>query len=257
MKNYVWCIDGMAHFGRVVSAAIGWDLLIETPVPDCDTVFIVGLYDPPNYTRTLDMTKRAKRRVIQFCGTDVLYLSRPAMLPEATFTCDSDALREELWDKGISATTVTLPTTIHPTVTPLPEKPCIAVYFGSNATKYGSQQVRILQDVFRDVTWLTYPYGEYTPEEMPEVIKSATVYLRLTEHDGGAVSAREYMEAGRRVVCTADMPFAAKVHHDDLMEIISALRRALRETEPDYEAAAYYHEFNSTERFLSDMEAVL
>jgi len=95
VKNYVWCIDGMAHFGRVVSAAIGWDLLIETPVPDCDTVFIVGLYDPPNYTRTLDMTKRAKRRVIQFCGTDVLYLSRPAMLPEATFTCDSDALRED------------------------------------------------------------------------------------------------------------------------------------------------------------------
>jgi hypothetical protein len=65
------------------------------------------------------------------------------------------------------------------------------------------------------------------------------------------------MEAGRRVVCTADMPFATKVHHDDLMEIISALRRALRETEPDYEAAAYYHEFNSTERFLSDMGAVL
>jgi hypothetical protein len=257
VKDYVWCMEGMAHFGRLVASVLEWDLLIDTPVPDCDTVFIVGLYDPPHYSHTLDMTKRAKRRVIQFCGSDVLFLSKPAMLPDATFTCDGDALKDELWSKGIDATVCTLPTTVHPTVTPYPEKPCVAVYFGGNATRYGSQQVAALQDVFPDVEWLTYPFGEYTAEQMPDVIARATVYLRLTEHDGGAVSSREYLEAGRRVICTADTPYATRVRHDDLTGIIIALRRALRETEPDYEAAAYYHAFNSAERFKADLGAVL
>ena len=39
---------------------------------------------------------------------------------------------------------------------------------------------------------------------------------RTTHHDGGCMSAREFMQAGRRAIVTSELPFARRVRPDDL-----------------------------------------
>ena len=78
MRNVVWCLPAMRYFGELASRVLGWELMIGGPTGDCDTCYIVGMYDPPTYEHTLSMTHRAKRRVIHWCGTDV------TMLPSAS-----------------------------------------------------------------------------------------------------------------------------------------------------------------------------
>ena len=256
--NAVWCVSGMQHFGRIVSDALGWTLFVDTPVLDADTVYIVGMYDPPNYAHTLDMTKGAKKRLIHWCGTDVQALVRPDMLPEATHVAETPWLRDVLLTKGVSVDgCVTLPTHVHPDVTPLPDDDVVACYLGSNPSKYGESMLRALAELMPDVKFRAYTYGMYDSNEMLDVIADAKVYLRLVYPDGSATSAREYMEAGRRAITTVPVDYATVVRPDDLSAVAAAIRRALRETEPDYEAAAYYHEFNSVERFVDDVRGLL
>ena len=256
--NAVWCVSGMHHFGRVVSDALGWRLFVDAPVLDADTVLIIGMYDPPNYNYTLKMTQGAKKRVIFWCGSDIQALVRPDMLPDATHIAEAEWSREVLLAKGVSVDgCVTFPTSIHPKVTPLPEDDVVACYLGSNPSKYGESMLRALAELMPDVKFRAYTYGMYDSNEMLDVIADAKVYLRLVYPDGSATSAREYMEAGRRAITTVPVDYATVVKPDDLSAIASAVRRALRESEPDYEAAAYYHEFNSVERFVDDVRGLL
>ena len=256
-QNVVWCVQGMSYFGRLISDVLGWPLYIDTPVLDADTVYIIGLYDPPNYQHTLSMTAGAKRRIIHWCGSDVYSLVRPDFLPEATHLCESDGLRQALFHKGIDATVCPFPTTITPGVTPLPDGDVVNVYLGGSPAKYGEGTVRALAEAMPDVQFHVYPFGKYTPEQMHLVIARAKVYLRLVYPDGSANSAREHMAAGRRAICATDVEYAKRVAPDDLPALISALRVALRHTEPDYDAAAYYHEFNSRRRYLNDVRGHL
>lgn len=247
----------MEHFGKIVSKALGWPLFIDAPVLDADLVYIVGLYDPPNYAYSLDMTKGAKRRVIHWCGSDVYGLVRPDMLPEATHLCESEWLSEQLHFKGVDAAVCTFPTNIIPEVTPFPERDVVSVYLGSSPTRYGESTVRALADMMPDVTFHVYGFGQYTADEMHEVIAKTKVYLRLCYPDGSATSAREYMCAGRRAICAVPIAHAKRVVMDDLAGIKSAVERALRETEPDYEAAEYHQRFNNPERYAQDVRSAL
>lgn len=269
LDRAVWCVGkvvqsdppyfgGMTFFGSLAAKVLDAPLYAQCPVGTCDTVHIVGLYDPPNYELTLESTKLAKRRVFHWCGTDVEMLRDSSILPEATHVCDSANLRAELLEKGIDAAVVPWPTAVHAPVTPLPEQPTIAMYVGSDPVKYGAGIAQAAVDAllveFPDLRVAVYRHGQYPPEAMPDLIAQSSVYLRLTAHDGGAMSAREFMEAGRRAVVTADMPHASVVTRSDFYGVVAALRTALRATEPDLEAAAYYREFNCEERFLSLME---
>ena len=256
--NAVWCTGGMEHFGRIVSGALGYPLFVDTPVLDADTVLIIGMYDPPNYNYTLKMTQGAKKRVIFWCGSDIQALVRPDMLPDATHIAEAPWSREVLLAKGVSVDgCVTFPTSIHPKVTPLPEDDVVACYLGSNPSKYGESMLRALAELMPDVKFRAYTYGMYDDEAMLQVIAEARVYLRLVYPDGSAMSAREYIEAGRRAVTTVPVDHATVVNPDDISGIAAAIRRALREDEPDYEAAAYYHEFNSAERFVGEVGELL
>jgi len=258
LDTVVWAIPSMGFFGQVVANAIDAPPMVDAPVPDCKDVYIIGMYDAPTYARTVDATKRADRRIIHWCGTDVLRLAEPHMLPNnAVHLCESEALKEELAEKGVEAEVVTFPTTQRFPVTPLPEKPVVGVYLGGNPLFYGTRIVSYLQDVFPDVGWHTYGVHTYQAEQMPSVVSQCSVNLRLTPHDGSANTAREFMEAGRRVVGTTDLPYVQLVKRSDLETTIRKLRAALKETEPDYEAAAFYHEFNSKERYLRDLGEAL
>ena len=254
--NCVWCINAMQYFGRVAAEALGWLLFIDAPVPDCDTVYIIGMYDPPTYNLTLERTKRAKRRVIHWCGSDVQHIA-PSYLPEALHIAESENLKRELWEHGIDSHVAMFPTPLHPPILPLPEVPTISAYFGSNPQKYGAQQLVMLQDVFKDVNWLTYQIGQYDQRQMLDVVANTTVHVRLTEHDGSATSVREMLEGGRYVVSNVDAPFVKRVQFDDMNEIIPAIATALKAKEPDTKAAEYYREFNKRERYLNDVGAVL
>lgn len=251
----VYSLPGMAFFGEHIAKTLDAPHYCGCMIPDCETVYIIGLYDPPNYDYTWEQTKRAKRRVIHWCGTDVQLLRDDAAMPEATHLCESDNLRRELLAKGIIAEVITFPTHIHPPVTPLPAEPTIAIYVGSDPRKYGADVAQAAIDAihpdFPSLRVAVYRHGQYDQEQMLDLISQSSVYLRLPKHDGSANSAREFMEAGREVVCTADLPHARVVSRSDFPGLVRALRNALRVTEPDGDVAAYYKEFNSAERYLA------
>ncbi len=260
----VYCLDGMSFWGGVAASLLDCRLYQQVPLAKhYDKVLVIGMYDAPMYATTLDHTRWAKQRVIMWCGTDVQFLPYDSnlVLPEAVHLCDSEALREELWDKGIEATVVPWPAPHHFDVTPLPEQKAVAFYMGSDPEKYGWSVLRaaleVMEHDYPELTVYTYGANEMPPEKLAEVVALSNVYVRLTEHDGGAMSAKEYLEAGRRVVCTADLEYASRVKHDDVVAVVSALRKALKATEPDYEAAAYWHAQNSVERWKEQVDGLV
>jgi hypothetical protein len=142
-------------------------------------------------------------------------------------------------------------------VTPLPSVPTVSMFVGTDPLRYGATMLRALKDAMPDVRFYEYPQGRYDAEGMRRLIDDTSVYLRLTQHDGGALSAKEYMGAGRRAVITADLPHAIQVSHDDFVGVIAALRRALRQEAPDEEAAAFWTQHNDPARFVADLEEAL
>lgn len=257
MRNVVYGSPAMSFFVDVAADALGWEKAPGSYVGDCDTCLIVGMYDPPFYTQTLTNTARAKRRIIAWCGTDVQVLTDSDVLPDCTHVCDSDELREELWRKGIDATTVMWPTRHHFAVTPLPEKPLVACYLGSDPLKYGSGILAALGEAMPDVEIIGYMFGQYDAPAMKQLVADSTLYVRLTEHDGSAASAREFMEAGRRALVTHDLAYATRVRRDDLVGLITAVRKALKHPYPDTDASEYWKQQNSVERYLEEMGGVL
>jgi hypothetical protein len=253
----VWCLKSMEHFGRIVANALGWTLFVEAPVLDADVVYIIGMYDPPNYNYTLDMTKGARKRIIHWCGSDVYGLTRLDLLPEATHIAESPWLGDALRMKGLQAVHIGFPTPFIPEVTPLPKENTVAVYMGSNPARYGESTVRAIAEMMPDVQFRAYTYGTYPLDQMPRVIADTKVCLRLVYPDGSATSAREFMCAGRRAITAVPVEYATVVVPDDLPGIVSALRVALRHTEPDYDAAAFHQEYNRPERFAAEVEGLL
>jgi len=253
----VWCVNGMEHFGHVLADALGWPLMVGCPTGTVDVALIVGLYDAPHYHATMDCTKAAKKRIIYFCGSDVMMLSMPDILPDATYLCETEAIRQELLAKGVVVDGVSVfPTARHLGVTPYPKKKAVAFYKGNCALKYGSAYISDLQEIFPEVDFIVYSLGHFSDEDMQQLSNDVSVYLRLPEHDGGACSAREFLEAGRRVVCTAPLPFAHQVSREDPVGIIRAVDKALRQPEPDTEAAEFYARDNSAERWKADFSRI-
>ncbi len=252
----VYALQGMSYFGTFASRLLGCRYYEQIPLDrDFDKVLVVGMYDSPMFSTTLKHTQKAKQRIIMWCGSDVQFCPHDAglVLPEATHLCDSENLKQELWERGIDATVCPWPTANNFDVTPYPELPTIAFYQGNQPEKYGASLVtaalEVIQNDKSDFGYLAYWAGEYTAEQMKDVVARSTVYVRLTEHDGGAMSAKEFLQAGRRVICSQDVKYAKRIAHDDLVGLIAALRKALKETEPDYEAAAYWKAQNSVERW--------
>ena len=249
-RKVVWALPAMRHFGEIYSKALGWPLELGSVIGECDTVFVCGLYDIPDYEQTLASIQGAKHKHIHFGGSDVTHLQFPELLPEATFSCDTPVLRDELFAKGIECDFVLYgPTKFHAEVVPLPKTPHVAVYFGTNPIKYGAEIVRVLQDAMPDVKFVGYSYGAVPDEEMVQLIQECTATLRLVAHDGGSATVREFLEAGRYALTTQPFDFAKQIRRDDVNGIIAALREVFKNKEPNWEAAAFYHEANSEETF--------
>jgi hypothetical protein len=248
----------MRHFGELIADTLGWTPYVDCPLgDDIDTAYIIGMYDAPDYDWTLRNTARASRRIIQFCGSDVSALTRPEMLPDAVYLCETEGIQKELAEHGIEAKLLMFPTIVTPDVTPLPEEPVIGFYAGSDGEKYGASMVRFLMEAMPDAKFHVYHLGQYDEATMREVIAGTRVYVRFTRHDGAAASAREYLQAGRRVVATVDLPHVKSVALTDPVGIVRAVRKALKESEPDLDAAAYYAQVNSRNRFFREFQGVL
>ena len=253
IKDAVFCTAGMQHFGKQVASILNWPLFIDTPVGHVDRVLIIGMYDPPYYGHTIEMTQFAKERVIQWCGTDVLMIVESRVLPFATHICDGENLQRELREKGIEASVVYMPTLIHPQ----PNKPStgekvLAFYSGANPEQYGASVVSAAMECLPDWKLFSYKFGQFDKEQMLEIVNECTAYIRLTKHDGGMVSAREFLEAGKPAIVTQDLKYAKVVSPDNLVQVIRAIKKA-GEAGIDMEAHEYYKEFNSTERYLNDL----
>ena len=248
MKGVVWSLTAMEHFARLSADALGWQLILDGPVPDCDVVYIMGMYDPPYYASTLANTKRAKKRVIQWCGSDSKMM-QVDLLPDAIHLASNDLYRDAVRSAGLECETLMMPTANHYEVTPLPETPTISSYFGNNSEAYGAAYIRMLADAFPDAGLMTYHYNEFGPDEMVEITAKTTVQVQLG-NDGGGHSLREAMEAGRYAITTLPLKHATVVHHEDIPRIVREVGKALKKTEPDLQAAEYWKEHNTAEAFV-------
>lgn len=255
-RKVVWCLPAMRFFGQLAADTLGWELMVGGPVGDCDTCYIVGMYDIPYYQHTLQMTHRAKRRIIHWCGSDVLHLMNASILPEALHVADSQRLVDELRSKGVEATELMWPTRHHFEVTPLPEKPRIACYLGSDPIKYGADMFAALEQAMPEYEFVAYSFGSHDAEQMAKLVDETSVYVRLTQHDGSAASAREFMEAGRRAITTNGIDYAVQVNPWDLTGIIAAVRKCASESEPDYDAAAYWSAQNADARYKGEFDGI-
>lgn len=254
-ERIVWCTDSMEHFGGIVSRALGAPLLVQAPVGDCEIVHIVGLLDIQEYDMTREWTARARSRAIHWTGQDVLVLSRPEAVPQAVHFSGTEIVRQALQRAGIESAVAPLPAAYHFEVTPLPETPTVSVYFGSRAPLYSPDVVQAVMESLPNVRFVTYRQGNYDEEGMRRLVAETSVHLRLTQWDGCAVGAREYLEAGRRVVTSQPLEHASTVDLDDLDAILAALQEALSQGTPDTEAAQYWSEANADERFASTVLA--
>ncbi len=254
--NVVWCSGGMSHFGHVAAKALGWPLFIDIPIgDDVDTVYIVGMYDIPDYRFTLRCTARAKHRIIQWCGTDTLFADKE-YLPDAYHFSAAPRYTASLIAAGITEVEpLMLPISFQPEVTPLPKIPTVSTYLGSNPAKYGADCITALMEALPDVRFQTYHLGTYTPEQMREVMENTTVQLQLGAGSGGC-SLREAMQAGRTAIGALDYEHVKPFDPYDFPALIRRVRAALKRTEPDYEAAATWRELNDVDYFVSRVKGV-
>ena len=257
MDRTVWCMEPMRPLGELAARAFGCPLLVGDAVPECDVVHVVGMIDPPEYAATLSSTRAARRRVIHWRAWDVQSLATPTVLPEAVHVADSENLRRALADAGLDATVVPWPTLDHYDLTPLPAEPVVAAYFGGTPDQFGAPVVMALEGLMPDVPFVTYMDGHHDARGMQGIVDGTRVHLRLPDYDGGAMSAKEFMEAGRRAIVTQELPFAQVVRPDDLDGIVLALREALSHDTPDEAAAEYWRKENSDARWLEQMGALL
>ena len=146
---------------------------------------------------------------------------------------------------------------VHAPVTPFASSLVVAVYGGADPHEYGMGMAQALYECLPGVDFLSYTKGQFAAELMPEVIARARVYLRLRRVADGAISSREYLAAGRRVVTTEELPFATRVARDDLPGVLAAVRVALAQPEPDAEAAAYWAPRNAGARFAEEIGRLL
>lgn len=253
----IFCLSSMTTFGDMLKDTLNLPLYVEAMVPPCKRVIIIGMYDAPDYTFSLEMTKQAERRIIYFCGMDVKTLSKPEVLPaNATYLCETVGIQKELRLRGVEAEICTFPTKNHYKVTPYPPNPAIAFYQGNNPRRYGQSLVRLISDSFPDVPILTYGIQGMGPAQMQQVVDKVSVFVSFPDTDAALASCREYLEAGRRVVGTLDIPHVMTVRRDDPPGVIETVRCALEFTEPDMESAAYYKDFNSDERYRNQLAEV-
>lgn len=245
----------MIHFGNVAAEHLGWPLIVDAPTGDVDNVYIIGMYDPPYYRRTLAMTARAKHRIIQWCGTDTALVDAE-YLPEAVHLASDGAYTRRLAaNRGPVAKTVLLPNSVFfAEPLPLPEVPTIGCYLGSNAGKYGAEWIQALSEALPDVRLLTWQYGQYTPEELAQVYAQVTVQVQPGLTSAGC-TLRECMEAGRKCIGNGlDYHGLLPFHEHDFAGFVRNVRNALKATEPDAELAAYWREANDPALFVAAVE---
>jgi hypothetical protein len=253
LDRAVYCSASMQHFGRLASKVMGVPLFVNTFCGDVGIIHIIGMYDPYDYTKTLEDTARCRKKIIHWCGSDVQFLRDSSRLPLADHVCDSDNLKQELLGKGVVATTISWPTSMHVEPSPFPEKNTIAFYGGSNPDKYGMSTLAAVQECIPEWEIFAYGAGVFDEEQMRRVISDCKLYIRLTDHDGGMASPKEFMEAGRYAITTHPIPFARVVVKEDIPGLIREIAKVEELSEPDLAASAYYKEFNSEERFLTQM----
>ncbi|GAB4278010.1 MAG: hypothetical protein Kow0056_09870 [Coriobacteriia bacterium] len=257
MDVTVWCVKQNEFFGNLAGRLLDAPVFVDEPVPECERVHILGMVDPPAYGATLEATRAARERVVHWLGPDVLRLEYPGLLPEAIHLCDSEGLRRSLFERGVDAEVVPWPAAHHFPVTPLPDAPVVAVYFGGNAMEYCARTIAVVESMMPGVEFRGFMRGQLDEDEMSELVEGSRVFLRLSHHEGGALTAREFMGAGRRAVIGQHIPYARVVHPDDLLGIVIALRECLAENEPDQEAAEYWRERNDESGFRERVERAM
>lgn len=189
-----------------------------------------------------------KKIVMHWVGTDVLnaHKAYKAGVVEADLIrrtkhlCQVDWIQKELLEVGIQAAIAQIFcfTDEIPTPTPLPKKFSILSYVGKGREKfYGIDKLIELAQSFPDIPIRIAKLSEYLEplppnihllgwvNDMAKEYRDCVLYLRLTEHDGGAsFSVLEALSYGRYVGFTYAFPCTNKtVDIDELYALVKSL----------------------------------
>jgi len=225
------------------------------------------LYPHMEPVRLLTLAKKMKKKVVvHWIGTDVLelrdYITLNKCLPKFLIDvpdihlADSPSLQEELAELGISTEVIRLlPQIVDADVEPLPDKPAVLAYFSGESRQefYGCRYIlslaRELPDIpfyvvgsgkgeLTDVSANVSFLGEVT--DMESVYRKITAFVRFIQHDSLSAMILEALARGKYVFYSQPFPHTTRLIN--IQNGITALKKALSATTPNWEGAAYVRE---------------
>jgi hypothetical protein len=221
-----------------------------------------------------------KKIIMHWVGTDVLLASKRiregryinyGLVHNSIHLCDSDWLRSELHSIGIEAKQMYLPCfeNMISSPPPLPKQFSILSYVGKGREKfYGFDKLISVAKRFPQILVRITKINGYSEElpanmklighvdDMLEEMRNCTVFLRLPEHDGMAMSVLEALSLGRYVAYSYDYPGVIKIEKDeDLFSFIEKLyqKYSRNELEINYEGYNFVRDNLNSEKVANNL----
>lgn len=209
-----------------------------------------------------------KKVIVHWIGTDCLLVQdNPFKLQMKLIShlidshvADSPNLVEELKAVGISASFISIvPKMLRIEPFPMPDKLRVLSYIMPDRPEfYRADMIAEIASQMPDVEFIIIEEGKVPnpppnikhlgfipPEKMAGVYSNASVFLRLTVHDGISKSVLESLGFGRYVIRTFEFPACFKANStDEVVEILNSLKGV---KEPNMEGVRFIdREFNWT-----------
>ncbi|GAB4278026.1 MAG: hypothetical protein Kow0056_09900 [Coriobacteriia bacterium] len=259
MVSCVWCTAERAGKAVYLADVLDLPLMVDAPVGDCETIHVVGLADPPGYPHTNACTARAKRRVYYWTASDATRLYEPERLADGLHLCEIETAKMLLQKRGFDAGVIPWPVSPTFDLMPLPDKPKVSAYLGDAPFDFCSEVISSIKMALEadGVELEAYTESGTSPERLADIVATTSVHLRLSDFETDMHSARQFLAAGRRVVCNNQLEYAEVVRQDDLPALLRAVRKLLAETQPFEEASAYWSERNEEDWFRARLEEIL
>lgn len=184
------------------------------------------------HSRAIHMPKGCLR-VANWIGTDVWQLLnhfstnqlkrfREEVLSSVdVHTCNSEVLRRELMEAGITAAVIPPPLCEIPPITPLPNKFTVSAYFTGENPMHCMDVVKDVARSMPDIKFILVGGPVETVEgnihhlgwkHINEVVKQSSMHLRITKHDGWPMTPIQHLICGRPALTTFPLPFAEQLH---------------------------------------------
>lgn len=230
-------------------------------------------------------------KVINWIGTDVFQLRELKFNQTKQFVkalnqnidhhfCNCPWLRQELLECGINAETVYQPMDLSDyNIAPLPEEPTVGIYFTESNPMHNIEFLIDVASAMPDIRFKFFGGFVEMPAEknvqyvgriknMPEFIKTCTMNVRVTVHDGFPMTPVQFAMMGRQCITNSDMPYMHR-YSEEISDrnylnakavLINMIRAVIKMKRPEKELnelRAHYKKLLDPDHYKSVMYDVL